>query len=88
VPKPQLKTLTADDGTAFRDLDHDQRMAPFEDPRRTPADRADDLVSRLSLAEKVVTCHGWRKTYVESTETAAGVIPGMRDAWPSVSGRT
>ena len=53
MPKPQLKTLTADDGTAFRDLDHDQRMAPFEDPRRTPADRADDLVGRLSLAEKV-----------------------------------
>ena len=27
-------------------------MAPFEDPRRTPAERADDLVGRLSLAEK------------------------------------
>ncbi|HVK35181.1 MAG TPA: glycoside hydrolase family 3 N-terminal domain-containing protein, partial [Microlunatus sp.] len=53
MPKPQLKTLTADDGTVFRDLDHDQQMAPFEDPRRTPAERADDLVGRLSLAEKV-----------------------------------
>lgn len=53
MPKPQLKTLTAADGTVFRDLDHDQQMATFEDPRRTPAERADDLVGRLSLAEKV-----------------------------------
>jgi beta-glucosidase len=52
VPKPSLTTLTAADGTPFRDLDHDQQMAPFEDPRRTPAERADDLVGRLSLAEK------------------------------------
>lgn len=52
MPKPQLKTLTAPDGTVYRDLDHDQQMAPFEDPRRTPTERADDLVGRLSLAEK------------------------------------
>jgi len=52
VPKPPLTTVTAADGTTFRDLDHDQQMAPFEDPRLTPADRADDLVGRLSLAEK------------------------------------
>ena len=52
MPKPSLTTLTAADGTPFRDLDHDQQMAPFEDPRRTPAERADDLVGRLSLAEK------------------------------------
>lgn len=53
MPKPQLTTLTAPDGTAFRDLDHDQQMAPFEDPRLSPADRADDLVGRLSREEKV-----------------------------------
>jgi beta-glucosidase len=53
MPKPQLKTLTARDGTVFRDLDHDQQMAPFEDPRRPPAERADDLVGRLSPEEKV-----------------------------------
>jgi beta-glucosidase len=47
-----LTTLTAPDGTAFRDLDHDGVMAPFEDPRRTPAERADDLAGRLSLTEK------------------------------------
>jgi beta-glucosidase len=48
--------LTAPDGTAFRDLDHDGVMAPFEDPRRTPEERADDLLPRLSLAEKVGLC--------------------------------
>ena len=53
MPGPQLKTLTAPDGTVFRDLDHDGEMAPFEDSRLTPAERADDLVGRLSLAEKV-----------------------------------
>jgi len=44
--------LTAPDGTRFRDLDHDGVMAPYEDPRRTPADRVDDLLPRLSLVEK------------------------------------
>ena len=53
MPGPQLKTLNAPDGTVFRDLDHDGEMAPFEDSRLTPAERADDLVGRLSLAEKV-----------------------------------
>ena len=50
---PGLTTLTAPDGTVFRDLDHDGVMAPFEDPRRPPAERVDDLLTRLSLAEKV-----------------------------------
>lgn len=52
MPKPPLTTMTAADGTVFRDLDHDQQMAPFEDPRLSPVERADDLVGRLSLAEK------------------------------------
>ncbi len=52
MPKAPLTTVTAADGTTFRDLDHDQQMAPFEDPRLAPAERADDLVGRLSLAEK------------------------------------
>ena len=52
MPGPHLKTLTAPDGTAFRDLDHDGVMAPFEDARRTPDERADDLVGRLSVTEK------------------------------------
>ncbi|MFC0672655.1 glycoside hydrolase family 3 protein [Brachybacterium hainanense] len=51
--KPAPITLTAEDGTVFRDLDHDGAMAPFEDPRRSPDERAADLTSRLSLEEKV-----------------------------------
>ena len=53
MPGPLLTTLTAADGTAFRDLDHDGVMAPFEDPRLSPAERAADLTGRLSVAEKV-----------------------------------
>ncbi len=53
MPGRELRTLTAPDGTVFRDLDHDGLMAPFEDPRLTPAERADDLLPRLSVAEKV-----------------------------------
>jgi beta-glucosidase len=52
MPGPQLQTMVAPDGTTFRDLDHDGVMAPFEDPRRTPDERAEDLLGRLSLAEK------------------------------------
>src|SRR4029453_8861814 len=52
MTRPRLQTLTAPDGTAFRDLDHDGVMAPFEDPRLTPEARAGDLTGRLSLAEK------------------------------------
>lgn len=50
--RPDLALLTADDGTRFRDLDHDGVMAPFEDPRLSPDERAADLTSRLSLEEK------------------------------------
>jgi beta-glucosidase len=40
------------DGTRFRDLNHNGTMEPYEDPRLSAAQRADDLVSRLSLEEK------------------------------------
>ena len=30
----------------------------------------------------------FRLTYADKTAMAAGVTPGMREAWPSVSGRT
>lgn len=39
-------------GLFFRDLDRDGTLAPFEDWRLTPARRADDLVSRMTLREK------------------------------------
>jgi len=47
------------DGESFRDLDHDGILSPFEDWRLTPHDRAIDLVSRLSLDEKIgLLLHG------------------------------
>lgn len=45
-------TITAADGTPFRDLNHNGTMEPFEDPRLTPEERTDDLLTRLSIEEK------------------------------------
>ena len=44
--------LTAPDGTRFRDLDHDGVMAVYENPTASVDDRVDDLLSRMTLAEK------------------------------------
>lgn len=43
---------TSTDGTPFRDLNRNGVMDPYEDPRLPIAARVDDLVGRLSLAEK------------------------------------
>lgn len=40
------------DGTAYRDLNGNGVMDPYEDPRLPIEERVDDLLSRLSLAEK------------------------------------
>jgi beta-glucosidase len=56
--RPSLRTFIHD-GLEFRDLDHDGVLAAYEDWRLTPRERADDLVSRMSLAEKVgLMLHG------------------------------
>lgn len=44
---------TAADGTRYRDLNLNGVMDPYEDPRRTAEERADDLLPRLSLDEKI-----------------------------------
>lgn len=47
------------DGLEFRDLDHDGVLAPYEDYRHEPAVRVADLLSRMTLAEKVgLMMHG------------------------------
>ncbi|MEU2198929.1 glycoside hydrolase family 3 N-terminal domain-containing protein [Isoptericola sp. NPDC019482] len=43
----------ADDGTLYRDLNRNGVMDVYEDPRRSPAERVDDLVGRLSMTEKI-----------------------------------
>ena len=45
-------TLAATDGTAYRDLNHNGRLDPFEDPRLSTHLRVEDLLGRLSLPEK------------------------------------
>ena len=55
---PAVPTITVD-GLTFRDLDHDGELAPYEDWRRPVAERVADLVSRMTLEEKVGTMlHG------------------------------
>ena len=38
---------------AFRDLNGNGVMDPYEDPQLSVAERVDDLISRMSLPEKV-----------------------------------
>ena len=40
------------EGLTFRDLDGDGRLAPYEDWRLSSAERAADLVDRMTPAEK------------------------------------
>lgn len=47
-----LAHSTSDDGTLYRDLNGNGVMDPYEDARLGAADRADDLLGRLSLEEK------------------------------------
>ncbi|WP_045563527.1 glycoside hydrolase family 3 protein [Streptomyces sp. FxanaA7] len=48
-----MQNTTAPDRIAFRDLNGNGRMDPYEDPRLSAEDRTEDLLSRLSLEEKV-----------------------------------
>lgn len=49
----QPRFATAADGTRYRDLNHNGRLDPFEDPRLGPVQRTEDLLGRLSIQEKV-----------------------------------
>jgi beta-glucosidase-like glycosyl hydrolase len=46
-------TRTSPEGVEYRDLNGNDRMDPFEDPRLPVESRVDDLLGRLSLEEKV-----------------------------------
>ena len=45
--------MTSPEGVEFRDLNGNGVMDPYEDPRLDPSARADDLLGRLSMEEKV-----------------------------------
>ncbi|WP_257007820.1 glycoside hydrolase family 3 protein [Brachybacterium alimentarium] len=47
------RLLSDSEGTRYRDLNRNGVMDPFEDPRLTPEERTEDLLSRLSHEEKV-----------------------------------
>lgn len=49
--RPELSTT--EDGVAYRDLNGNGRMDPYEDPRLPVEERVADLLARLSLEEKV-----------------------------------
>ncbi|HEY5716275.1 MAG TPA: glycoside hydrolase family 3 N-terminal domain-containing protein, partial [Psychromonas sp.] len=52
-------TLISDDNYQFKDLDRDGKLTPYEDWRLSDKVRVDDLIGRLSLAEKVgLMMHG------------------------------
>ncbi|MEO6389358.1 MAG: glycoside hydrolase family 3 N-terminal domain-containing protein [Croceibacterium sp.] len=59
LPQPSIgsdaKSILTLGGLRFRDLDGDGHLTPYEDWRLEPAVRADNLVSRMTLAEKVGT---------------------------------
>lgn len=49
----RVKQIIEVDGLKFRDLDGDGELTPFEDWRLSPAERAADLVARMSPEEKL-----------------------------------
>ena len=53
TPPPRRPRLVGPDGVSFRDLNGNGRMDPYEDPRLDVETRVEDLLGRLSLAEKV-----------------------------------
>ena len=40
------------DGSAFRDLNKNGRLDPYEDPRRPVGERVADLLAQMTLEEK------------------------------------
>ena len=49
----RVKDIIEVDGLRFRDLDGDGQLTPYEDWRLSPAERAADLVARMSPQEKI-----------------------------------
>ena len=59
VLRARTVQIIARDGLRFKDLDHNDSLDVYEDWRRTPEDRARDLVARLTLEEKAgLMMHG------------------------------
>ncbi|WP_406088778.1 glycoside hydrolase family 3 protein [Kitasatospora purpeofusca] len=67
--RPELLRHT--DGTPFRDLNHNGTMEPYEDPRLPVEERVEDLLTRMTPAEKAaLMLHG-------------RMLPGNQGPFPS-----
>ena len=67
------------------------RNMPPAPQKRLPASSKSASAARLASFSRNCTQSGYfksRPTYDDRTARAAGVIPGMRIAWPNVAGRT
>ncbi|MVA56918.1 glycoside hydrolase family 3 protein [Agrobacterium vitis] len=61
------------DGKTFKDLNRNGRLDPYEDWRRTPAERATDLVSQMTLIEKAgLMMHGTAPALASGSESGQG----------------
>ncbi|WP_225007334.1 glycoside hydrolase family 3 protein [Novosphingobium percolationis] len=66
---------------AFRDLNHNGRLDPYEDARLPLAKRVDDLVRRMTLAEKVgLMLHG-------TLPGAGGMVLGMGEGYDQAAAK-
>ncbi len=65
--------LISQDGLKFKDLNKDGKLEPYEDWRLSPQARAQDLVSRLTLAEKAgLMMHGTAPVLNDTTGAGTG----------------
>ncbi|MCF1469741.1 glycoside hydrolase family 3 protein [Agrobacterium vitis] len=61
------------DGKTFKDLNRNGRLDPYEDWRRSPAERASDLVSQMTLIEKAgLMMHGTAPALASGSESGQG----------------
>ncbi|MGV1773205.1 glycoside hydrolase family 3 protein [Agrobacterium vitis] len=61
------------DGKTFKDLNRNGRLDPYEDWRLTPAERASDLVSQMTLIEKAgLMMHGTAPALSSGSEAGQG----------------
>ncbi|PWD51909.1 beta-glucosidase [Serinibacter arcticus] len=92
VEQPELGSRSGEiltvDGLQFRDLDHSGDLTPYEDWRLTDKERAADLVSRLTLAEKAGLLMHASLTSPSSAPDTYALEDGVGPFGPSVGFKT
>ncbi|WP_321385122.1 hypothetical protein [Rhizobium sp.] len=78
------------DGLTFKDLNHNGRLDVYEDWRKSPSKRADDLVRQMTLTEKAgLMMHGTAPALSSTPEANQGRGSGydlefVREKWNPV----